>query len=135
MTTNPEVLRLAREVAASMRPYSHNSALVLDGERDGIDIVQVAIAAIERTKDLSVQFLRTDDGLETIAAFERYDHLRQPEKDTGTQAAIADYDRTMREEVIPKIDADLKAQGRAAHFLRLGIPDPCQSEKDNSDAD
>jgi hypothetical protein len=38
--------------------------------------------------------------------------------------AFAEYERAMREEVIPAIERDLKAQRRAAHFLRLGIPDP-----------
>jgi hypothetical protein len=38
--------------------------------------------------------------------------------------ALAEYQRAMREEVIPAIERDLKAQRRAAHFLRLGIPDP-----------
>lgn len=95
MTTNPEVLRIAREVAASLRPYSHNSALILDGERDGIDIVQVAIAAIERTTVLSGTLAKKvgqcantsgrGSCCETLGEdIERdlldYDHLRQPEK-------------------------------------------------------
>lgn len=43
-------------------------------------------------------------------------------------AIMAEYERQMREETIPKIVADLKAQARAAHFARLGIPDPKLSE-------
>jgi hypothetical protein len=39
-------------------------------------------------------------------------------------AIFAEHERSMREEVIPKILADLKAARRAAHFARLGIPDP-----------
>jgi hypothetical protein len=38
--------------------------------------------------------------------------------------ALAEYDRAMREDVIPAIERDLKAARRAAHFARLGIPDP-----------
>lgn len=59
MTNNPtpEQLKLARKCAASLRPYSHNSALILDGERDGIDIVQVAIAAIIETAELAQKFI------------------------------------------------------------------------------
>lgn len=47
----PEEIALAREAAASVRPYSHNSALILDGERDGTDIVQSALAAIRATTE------------------------------------------------------------------------------------
>lgn len=48
--THDAKLKLAREAAASIRPYSHNSALILDGERDGTDVVQAALAAIEATE-------------------------------------------------------------------------------------
>jgi hypothetical protein len=41
-----EAMTHARIAAASVHPYSHNSALILDGERDGTDIVQSALAAI-----------------------------------------------------------------------------------------
>jgi hypothetical protein len=41
--------------------------------------------------------------------------------------ALVEYDRAMREKVIPAIERDLKAQRRAAHFARLGIPDPLAS--------
>jgi len=44
--TDEEKMKLAREAAASVRPFSHNSALIKDGDRDGIDIVQSALAAI-----------------------------------------------------------------------------------------
>lgn len=47
----PDQIKLARKIAASLRPYSHNSALILDGERDGIDIVRVALAAIIETTE------------------------------------------------------------------------------------
>lgn len=49
--TIPEMIELAREAAASIRPYSHNSALILDGERDGTDVVQAALAAIIKTTE------------------------------------------------------------------------------------
>ena len=39
---------------------------------------------------------------------------------------IAEYERSMREETIPAIEAAIKAQARAAHYLRLGVPDPAQ---------
>ena len=39
-----EPIEMAREAAATVHPYSHNSALILDGERDGTDIVQSALA-------------------------------------------------------------------------------------------
>lgn len=81
MTTNPDVLRLAREiVAANTDSWGWGPLADFEGLSEHDLAVNAAIAAIERTKDLSVQFLRTDDGLETIAAFERYAHLRQPEK-------------------------------------------------------
>ena len=48
---NPSLaqLKVAREAAASVRPFSHNSALILDGERDATDIVQSALAAVVLT--------------------------------------------------------------------------------------
>ena len=39
-------LHRARAAAASVHPFSHNSALILEGERDGTDIVQAALAGI-----------------------------------------------------------------------------------------
>lgn len=44
--TDEEKMKLARECAASVRPFSHNSALIKYGDRDGTDIVQSALAAI-----------------------------------------------------------------------------------------
>jgi len=79
MTTNPDVLRLAREIGGEgLDPYT--KAEWGAGLKDNTVMMARIISAIERTKDLSVQFLRADDGLETITAFERYDHLRQIEK-------------------------------------------------------
>lgn len=43
--------KLARLAAASIRPYSHNSALIADGQRDGTDIVLSALAAIMAITD------------------------------------------------------------------------------------
>lgn len=64
-------LERAREAAASVHPYSHNSALILDGERDGTDIVRAALAAIQdksecATRDAEIERLRS--ALEEIAA-------------------------------------------------------------------
>jgi hypothetical protein len=42
--------------------------------------------------------------------------------------ALAEYDRTMREDVIPVIERGIEAQRRAAHFARLGIPDPLSAK-------
>lgn len=39
-------------------------------------------------------------------------------------AVVAEYERSMREDTIPKIEADLKEQARRAHYLRLGISAP-----------
>lgn len=44
-------IRLARLAAATVRPYSHNSALIMDGERDGTDIVRSALAATMAISD------------------------------------------------------------------------------------
>ena len=41
-----ELWTLARKAAAAVHPYSHNSALILDGERDGTDIVRAAYNAL-----------------------------------------------------------------------------------------
>jgi hypothetical protein len=43
--------------------------------------------------------------------------------------ALVEYERSMREDVIPAIERDLKAQRRAAHFACLGIPDPLLERK------
>lgn len=56
-----EVLKLAREAAASVHPYSHNSALILDGERDGTDIVQSALAAIKTTTERAAKIAEQHD--------------------------------------------------------------------------
>lgn len=37
---------------------------------------------------------------------------------------MAEYHRQMVEETIPAIEQAMKAQQRANHFYRLGIPDP-----------
>lgn len=50
-------LRLARKAAATVHPFSHNSALILDGERDGTDIVQSALAAIRETTELAAGWI------------------------------------------------------------------------------
>lgn len=44
--TEEEKRKLARDAAASIRPFSHHSALIQDGQRDGTDVVQSALAAI-----------------------------------------------------------------------------------------
>lgn len=50
---------------------------------------------------------------------------RQGVKTTPADPAIiAEYERQMREETIPKIIAAQKEQARLAHYLRLGIPPP-----------
>jgi hypothetical protein len=57
--------------------------------------------------------------------------LREYLKSRGAKpvdpAVMAEYDRQMREETIPAIERDMKAQARANHFYRLGIPDPLAS--------
>lgn len=42
-----EITQAARIAAAKVHPHSHNSALILDGERDGTDIVRAAQFAID----------------------------------------------------------------------------------------
>ena len=69
MTTTPTdaQMKLARECAAKVRPYSHNSALILDGERDGTDIVQSALLAIQATEARAqglVEALEMMEGIE-----------------------------------------------------------------------
>lgn len=95
MTTNPDVLRLARSIAASSTTFKLFKDAYLRGDNDNSLIVLVAIAAIERTTELSVQFIdaapmpgyveRADDpGMAAAShlsgSLEAYDHLRQPEK-------------------------------------------------------
>lgn len=51
-------------------------------------------------------------------------YLRKRGAKPVTGEALREYDRKMRDEVIPKIEADLRAQRRAAHYARLGIDPP-----------
>lgn len=46
-------------------------------------------------------------------------------------AVMAEYDRSMREDVIPKIEASMRGQARAAHYLRLGIETPAPAPVDS----
>lgn len=55
MTDTPPDVAMARRAAASIRPHSHNSALILDGERDGTDVVQAALAAIRETTEANAK--------------------------------------------------------------------------------
>lgn len=100
MTTNPEVLRLAREVA---RPFLRRQFSDFDeknlqaGYLDRSSIVQSAIAAIEKTTELAALWLKltepatqdwgSDVLIEQIHLramyLSNYDHLRQSEKDNS----------------------------------------------------
>lgn len=100
MTTNPEVLRLAREVA---RPFLGRQFSDLDeknlqaGYLDRSSIVQTAIAAIEKTTELAIALVQNNVPViqcwsvepvaealcETFESLERYDHLSQSEKDNS----------------------------------------------------
>ena len=42
---------------------------------------------------------------------------------------LTEWDRVMREEVIPQIAEDERRAARAAHFMRLGCPDPLVSKE------
>ncbi len=80
MTTNPDVLRLAREIAASLPDLYPWRYLILDGDMDGVTSVQAAIAAIERTAQLNADHL-DDIRMPTFARAVRSHYaLRQPEK-------------------------------------------------------
>lgn len=83
MTTNPEVLRLARELMASSCESDVMRHSVLHGSYDDAREVRIAIAAIEKTTELNAEML---DRLRmhTCAKFTRsYNHLRQSEKDNS----------------------------------------------------
>lgn len=95
MTTNPDVLRLARSIAAHALcgPEKWKPGVkagmyedIMRGLADTEALVQAAIAAIERTTELSRDFvnynLAPNGKTHSIAwHIERYAHLRQPEKD------------------------------------------------------
>jgi len=104
MTTNPDVLRIAREITAESTivmdgdsQRAHNRAAdILAGKCDNESVaLHAAIAAIERTrtlsKDMACNQVRVvmsprdtawNDACITLAeAFHNYDHLRQPDKD------------------------------------------------------
>lgn len=55
-------MEMARKAAASVRPHSHNSALILDGERDATDIVQSALAAVTEMAARDDRLTFTDRG-------------------------------------------------------------------------
>lgn len=91
MTTNPDVLKLAREIAANMCASEYMAHMTLAGARDSGDAVHAAIAAIERTTQLSkdaacnqVRSPETSDdrvwnsaSVKLAETFHNYDHLRQ----------------------------------------------------------
>lgn len=71
MTTNPEVLRLAREIVKAHYPEMRSS---YSGRR-----LQIAIAAIERTTSRAVNYAAYQ-GSSLLYGLKALDHLRQPEK-------------------------------------------------------
>lgn len=79
MTTNPDVLRLAREIAASSTTFKLFKDAYLRGDNDNSLIVLVAIAAIERTTQLAVNYAAYQ-GSSLLYGLKALDHLRQPEK-------------------------------------------------------
>lgn len=107
MTTNPDVLRLAEETARRLlvdkvwaearQRFTNDATCPMDMTEHLIRVAgeYAAIAAIERTTELTVQFIdaapmpgyieRADDpGMAAAShmsgSLEEYDHLRQPEK-------------------------------------------------------
>lgn len=86
MTTNPDVLRLARIIANETVPEDSEGA---NHKSEWYIARDAAIAAIERTTFLGASYLNVKHGLPThdyepgysdIQDLRRYDHLRQPEK-------------------------------------------------------
>lgn len=82
MTTNPDVLKLARSIADAAVPDVNADHPEQTTRRVIWDQCRLsAIAAIERTTQLAGQFVRDDDGKHlhrtTAWMLERYDHLRQ----------------------------------------------------------
>lgn len=91
MTTNPDVLRLAREIVAEFYP----EVAELYPKVDEFHAMQIAIEAVERTTELAkaanasvilqARLGEIDNDLRSIghrleSTLERYAHLRQPEK-------------------------------------------------------
>ena len=70
MTTNPDVLRLAREIA-KVGCYETD---------DGV--MEIIIAAIERTTQLAVNYAAYQ-GSSLLYGLKALDHLRQSEKDNS----------------------------------------------------
>lgn len=61
-------IEMARECAASLRPDSHNSFLILEGSRDGTDIVRAAMAMHDRlVADECMEIARLRQSLADIA--------------------------------------------------------------------
>lgn len=92
MTTNSDVLRLAREIIKTHGYFPPDAVNI--GQFDDTETMRIAIAAIERTSELSKDFawaqLRVvthprdkiwNAACTTIAGWlHNYSHLRQPEK-------------------------------------------------------
>lgn len=67
MTDKHTVEQVDREAAARVRPHSHNSALILNGERDGTDIVRAAMfARIEATRQADADLAEALEALRTL---------------------------------------------------------------------
>lgn len=101
MNADPKILERARKAAASVHPFSHNSALILDGQRDGTDIVCSAMAAIVATDSEAQQEIT---------------HLRLALADISNHLAV---DFQQAEDALSAVRGKLYAKARTALKYRL----------------
>lgn len=91
MTTNHDVLRLARECYAAQQTSPRRKFEIVSGTWDQTDMVQAVVTAIERTTELAVALVQNRVPVlqdfeyapvvtalcKTFESLEAYDHLRQ----------------------------------------------------------
>ena len=98
MTTNPEVLRLARQCIVEALGCPKDEAWVDEFlKKVSADLIAITVLAIEKTTELSAAHVRQNAPViqcmsvepvvtalfETAIEIDRYDHLRQSEKDNS----------------------------------------------------
>lgn len=87
------VTQADRSAAAKVRPYTHNSSLILDGERDGTDIVQAAYyGRIEAIRELEAEVERLRVALTPFADCCEYISDDEPDEEWAKfRLQIKDY--------------------------------------------
>lgn len=123
-----EVTQADREAAAKVRPYSHNSALILDGKRDATDIVQAACyGRLAAVRDMEAEVDRLRQAIKRQASAVRslqanenteINILRRGRNEAHAAVSTLDSERQANEILTDELD-EIKAQlAEARELLR-----------------